>query len=86
MSFQSKMNDVVKDLTRSIARYNYTLRHGFSGKPWEAMSLEEVDDIIRQRAREIENDVRMESPQAQGADIAAEVKARVEAEFGIGGR
>lgn len=84
VTFKAKLDDVMKSSMRAIARQHYVLSKGLSGKPWEVMGLDEVDDLINQRGNTLLEELKAQNPGANDADLAAEVKTRLRQEFGIG--
>lgn len=84
ISFQAKLNGVVADQKRAIARYNFLRQHGPAGKaPWDVMPLEGIDDVIRQRGAQLQQQIQQANPNASPAVIEQDVKSRLGKEFGI---
>ena len=53
--FQAKMLGTMRSLKLATARYSYALRHGLDR---DDINLEEMEDIMRDRMREVEQEVR----------------------------
>jgi hypothetical protein len=84
VTFQAKMNGVVRDQKRAIARYNYLRQQGPQGKnPWDVMGLDEIDKVINRRGAELNQQLKQANPKAAPAVIDQEVKAQLSREFGL---
>lgn len=83
-AFQSKLENALAQADLSMARYNYLIRRGFQGSPWESgVSLERMRDIINERGRQIEGMIRSSNPNADPRAVQRETFRIVKQEFGI---
>lgn len=80
-AFQSKMDSVMKDLGRAQARAYYTLKRGLQ---LDSIGIEQIDDVIRKRGKELEATVKKGQPDAKDAEVQATVKQQLMREFGLG--
>jgi hypothetical protein len=84
--FKSKMDDVTKQLTFAAARHSFALKQGLDPMSYAAQTpLETMPEVIEQQGAQIEQQVRAASPELDDAAVRAEVKARLQAVFGMGG-
>lgn len=80
-AFQSKLDSVMRDLGRAQARAYYTLKGGLR---LDSVGLEQIDDVIRRRGKELEATVKSGQPDAKPEEIQAAVKQQLMREFGLG--
>jgi len=82
IEFKAKMDDVLKDVQNANMRYNYALANGLN--PMETnIEIDAMPDVFEERAILIEGEVSREMRGASDADIEAETRKRLKAEFGI---
>ena len=82
IEFKAKMDDVLKDVQNANMRYNYALANGL--KPMETnIEIDAMPDVFEERAILVEGEVSREMRGASDADIEAETRKRLKAEFGI---
>lgn len=83
-AFQAKLENQMAQADLAHARYNYLLRRGFQGNPWESgVSLERMQGIINDRGAQIEKIMRQQNPQAPPQAIQRETFRVIKQEFGI---
>ncbi len=79
--FQAKMKDAMQSSRWAIARYNYAQNKGLG---WKSISLENMPEIVNERAAQIEQQVRSQGvPEDQ---VIAAVKEKLALEFGVMGK
>ena len=82
IEFKAKMDDVLKDVQNANMRYNYALANGLN--PMETkIEIDAMPDVFEERAILVEGEVSREMRGASDADIEAETRKRLKAEFGI---
>jgi hypothetical protein len=82
--FLAKMKGVMRDQKRAVARYNYLLKHGPKGaNPWDVMGLDEIDNVIKKRGAEVDQQLRQAHPKADPAVLDQQRKAIMAKEFGM---
>ena len=83
--FKAKMDGVMDNLDRSIARYNYVLKNGLSKDALtnDTMSLESMDKIIQDRAKEIQKSIKSENTSFADDLISTMVTKQIQEEFGL---
>lgn len=79
--FQSKLASTMKNLGRVQARAYYTLARGLS---LDKIGLEQIDDVIRKRGSELEDDLKGKMAGASDDEVKAAVKQQLMREFGLG--
>lgn len=77
--FASKWDATMTQLSRANARASYTLK---SGLPLDNVSLDDMDKIINQRAREIMGELKRRNPGISDQDAIKAAQAAVNREFG----
>ena len=88
VTFKAKMDGVIRDQKRAIARFNYLKTNGpqinpQGKKPWEVMGLDEIDKVINRRGAEIHRDLQKQHPKADKAVLDQAVRGALAKEFGI---
>jgi hypothetical protein len=81
--FKAKLDRGVETLTLAAARYRFLRQRGFTGAPWEGMSLEQMRATINRRADEIKGELKRQNPNASPAMLEQESDLRVRREFQI---
>lgn len=79
--FKAKMDGVMSQLDRVIARANYINKNGL--KSIKDVGLEQIDGIIDRRGLELEQQIKTEKPDASGQEIEQLVIDALSNEFGI---
>lgn len=83
-AFESKLENSARQTDLAHARYNYLLRRGFRGNPWESgISLERMQGIINDRGRQIEGMIKSSNPNLPPQAVQRETFRIVKQEFGI---
>lgn len=79
--FKAKLEDAMQSARWAIARYNYAMKNGLN---WKTISLENMPEIVNERASQIEAEVKR--PGMDAGTVRQEVKKRLAAEFGVMGK
>jgi hypothetical protein len=79
--FKAKLDDVIQSTKWAIARQSYALKNGLN---WKTISLENMPDIVNERAAQIEAEVK--KPGMDAGVVRRQVKLRLEQEFGLLGK
>ena len=86
VTFKAKLDRAEETLALGNARLRYLRTKGFSGDinaASNAISIESMRGLINQRARELEGQIKAQSPNLDPATLNREVDLRVKQEFGI---
>lgn len=88
--FTSKWKSTMKSLKLSAARQSYLLKNGATPESIEALAksdllpdLASMTDIIKNRAKEIQNEIKSANPGMSQGEIDINVSARLKEEFGL---
>lgn len=82
--FKAKLDDVVWQLQLANARLLHLRSRGIeAGEDFGGISLTQMEQVIRERGYEIEDEVRAEMPDAGDDAIQLEAATRVRQEFGL---
>lgn len=79
--FKAKLDRVMDQTRMSVARYNYWRNSGLGGKPQDAASLSEMNQIMAARAKELAQEA--EASGATGEEARAIAVAAFKKEFGL---
>jgi hypothetical protein len=79
--FKSKMNSVLGNLDRVIARSQYVLKHGL--KDVKSIPLDSMGSIIDKRGEEIENEFKRLYPDKSESEVQSMTAGELSKEFGI---
>jgi hypothetical protein len=88
VEFEAKMKGAIRSQQRAIARFNYLRRtnpQALSNMKdiHNAFPLEEIDNVIRKRGAEVDQQLRQQYPQAAPAVIQQQRRAILAQEFGL---
>jgi len=84
--FKTKLDSVMKQVKMAEARQVYALRNGlslFDGKGNPLITLERMPQIMNERGKAIEKEVRAKYPQLGPKDVQARVARQLGGEFGL---
>lgn len=79
--FKSKMDGIMVEISRSVARLNYVNKHGLSSI--KDIPLDRMDSIIDRRGEQIESEIKQQAPGISQGEMETKVKEQLAAEFGL---
>lgn len=80
--FKSKLDNGVRNVKRALVRYNYAKRLGKDPLK-TGIELADVDNLVRERGKELEATYRQRNPQADPSTIQLMVRDQMAREFGL---
>ena len=79
-AFKSKLDSAFDKTSAAIARYNYARQNG---KDWQMIGIEQMKTVVRNRGRQLEQEILRANPNLDRSALPAEVTKQIKREFGI---
>jgi len=79
-AFKAKLDAAFDKTAAAVARYRYAKQ---SGKDWQTIGIEQMKGIVRNRGKQLEQEMIRANPDIDRSALPAEVTARLKQEFGI---
>lgn len=79
-AFKAKLDAAFDKTAAAIARYNYARQ---SGKDWQMIGIEQMKTVVRNRGKQLEQELLRANPNIDRSALPAEVTKQLKREFGI---